>query len=237
MTGDALLILKPDVLTGPFASCPAALARDTVRGLAAVYGPPPAGGYEVATTAGAVGWALRNVRRKAEQRPWYALTLDDPPARLRTLAALLDTGPLTTAAASVPVVALVEAVLPALDYTVRARAGRICSHRDFLGLYGDNTHYTRLAGGLRDYLVGQPIEVLLLHGRQELTALHVFKEVLRRVVRYPDTHYDAVENLIHVADPGAADWAYFASTLPGTAASAAAGSVAGHGEPEEARTA
>jgi hypothetical protein len=231
MSGDALLILKPDVLAGPFASCPPALARDAVRGLAAVYD-RPAGPYEVDTTAGAVAWALRNVRRKAAQRPWYALTLDDPPARLRALAALLDTGPLTTGAPSVPVASLVEAVLPALGYTVRSRVGRVCSHRDFLGLYGDNTHYTRLAGSLRDYLVGQRIEVLLLHGRQELTALHVFKEVLRRVVRYPTTHYDAVQNLVHVADPGAGDWAYFAATLDEPAADEPAAD-----EPEKARTA
>ena len=39
--------------------------------------------------------------------------------------------------------------------------------------------------------------------------------MVRRVVRYPTTHYDAVENLLHVSDPGAADWTYFLHTAFG----------------------
>ncbi|WP_159038101.1 hypothetical protein [Streptomyces sp. WM6386] len=37
--------------------------------------------------------------------------------------------------------------------------------------------------------------------------------MVRRVVRYPTSHYDALENLLHVSDPGATDWAYFEGTL------------------------
>jgi hypothetical protein len=103
-------------------------------------------------------------------------------------------------------------VAEALGYTVADRVRTVCTHRDFLGLYADNTHFTRLAGSLRDYLVGREVEIIGYRGDQELSTLHIFKELVRRMVRYPTTHYDAVENLLHVSDPGARDWTYFQRT-------------------------
>ncbi|WP_433215056.1 hypothetical protein [Microtetraspora malaysiensis] len=53
----------------------------------------------------------------------------------------------------------------------------------------------------------------MLEADQELSSLHLFKEIIRRVVCYPTTHYGALENLIHIADPGTDDWIYFERTL------------------------
>lgn len=202
----ALLILKPDVLTGPFARCSGALARDTVRGLLTVYGDDLA--FEVPTTAGAVKWALSNIDRKADKRAWYVKTLHNEDAHLAALRDLVDDFD-----EDVSVAELVLRVTNALGFTESHRTRKVCTRRDFLGLYADNTHFTRLAGSLHGYLVGNEIEVVLLDGGQELTSLHIFKEMLRRVVRYPTTHYDAVENLVHVSDPGARDWTYFAEVV------------------------
>lgn len=209
----ALVIFKPDLLTGPYAETERPLARDAVRALASVYG-ADLGPYEVDTSARAAAWGLSNVERKVRARDWYVRTLRDPEARLSALAELVR-GPL---AGDGPVDAaeLVADTVRALGFRAAARHRTVCTHRDFLGLYADNTHFTRLAGSLRAYLVGRPVEILLYTGPQELSALHVFKEMLRRVVRYPTTHYDAVENLLHVADPGSGDREYFvASAFPG----------------------
>jgi hypothetical protein len=206
MNDAALVILKPDLLAGPYAQCERALARDALRAFASVYG-GDLGPYEVDTSARAAAWGLSNVERKVQARDWYVRTLRDPGPHLAALAGLVrgplaGDGPVATAD-------LVLDTARALGFRTAARSRTVCTHRDFLGLYADNTHFTRLAGSLRDYLVGKPIEVVLCDGGQELSALHVFKEMLRRVVRYPTTHYDAVENLLHVADPGSGDREYF----------------------------
>ncbi|MEF9905562.1 hypothetical protein [Streptomyces sp. P9-A2] len=206
----ALLILKPDILTGPCARCSPALARDTVRGLLSVYEPSTGYAYEADTSEQAVAWALSNIERKVRARHWYVRTLNDPGRDLAALRALLA-GPLLDPAGedTVHTADLVLGVAEALGFTVADRLRTRCTQRDFLGLYADNTHFTRLAGSLRDYLVGQEVEIYRYTGMQELSTLHIFKEMVRRVVRYPTTHYDAVENLLHVSDPGAADWTYF----------------------------
>ncbi|MFF1920721.1 hypothetical protein ACFVW8_09105 [Streptomyces sp. NPDC058221] len=212
----ALLILKPDILTAPCARCPAALARDTVRGLLAVYESSTAYAYEVDTSEQAVAWALSNIERKTRARDWYVRTLRNPHRHLADLRALLA-GPLLNPAGddTVRTADLVLGVAEALGFTVSDHLRTRCTQRDFLGLYADNTHFTRLAGSLRDYLVGQEVEIYRYAGEQELSTLHIFKEMVRRVVRYPTTHYDAVENLLHVSDPGAADWTYFLNTAFG----------------------
>ncbi len=210
MSAGALLILKPDILAGPSARCPAALARDTVRGLLSVYEPGTAHTYEADTSAQAVAWALSNIERKVRAREWYVRTLHEPGRHLGALRDLL-TGPLLDPPGddTVRTADLVLGVAAALGFTVADSLRTRCTQRDFLGLYADNTHFTRLAGSLRDYLVGQEVEIYRYAGAQELSTLHIFKEMVRRVVRYPTTHYDAVENLLHVSDPGAEDWTYF----------------------------
>ncbi|GHH35694.1 hypothetical protein [Streptomyces candidus] len=212
----ALLILKPDILSGSCARCPAASARDTVRGLLSVYEPTAEDVYEVDTSGQAVAWALRNIERKVRARDWYVRTLSDPGRDLAALRGLL-TGPLLNPAGedTVRTADLVLGVVDALGFTVVDRLRARCTQRDFLGLYADNTHFTRLAGSLRDYLVGQEVDICRCAGEQELSTLHIFKEMVRRVVRYPTTHYDAVENLLHVSDPGAADWTYFLNSAFG----------------------
>ncbi|MHB9757134.1 hypothetical protein ACYBSK_22405 [Streptomyces sp. BYX5S] len=210
MTAGALLILKPDILAGPSAHCPAALARDTVRGLLCVYEPTAAYTYEADTSEQAVAWAVRNIDRKVRARDWYVRTLHEPDRHLAALDALL-TGPVLAPAGAdtVRTADLVRAVTQALGFTAADVRRTRCTRRDFLGLYADNTHFTRLAGSLHTYLVDQEVEIYRYTGDQELSTLHIFKELVRRVVRYPTTHYDAVENLLHVSDPGAPDWTYF----------------------------
>jgi hypothetical protein len=210
MSAGALLILKPDILAGPSARCPAALARDTVRGLVSVYEPSGAYVYEADTSEQAVAWALSNIERKVRARDWYVRTLRDPERRLAALEDLL-TGPGLAPAGedTVRTADLVLGVAQALGFTIADSLRTRCTRRDFLGLYADNTHFTRLAGSLHTYLVGREIEIYRYAGEQELSTLHIFKELVRRVVRYPTTHYDAVENLLHVSDPGATDWTYF----------------------------
>ncbi|MFI2372383.1 hypothetical protein [Streptomyces sp. NPDC018833] len=210
MSAGALLILKPDILTGPYAHCPAVLARDTVRGLLCVYEPAASHDFEADTSEQAVAWGLNNIERKVRARDWYVRTLHAPGLRLAALRNLLtgpvlnppDDGPLRTTD-------LVLSVAEAFGFTIADSLRTRCTHRDFLGLYADNTHFTRLAGSLRSYLVDQEVEIYRYAGDQELSTLHIFKELVRRVVRYPTTHYDAVENLLHVSDPGAPDWTYF----------------------------
>lgn len=221
---DALMLLKPDILAGPYATCDRRLARDAVRGVHAAYDRFSAAhdqssaahdrssaGYEVDTSAAGVRWGLRNVDRKVAARSWYTLDLTDRQRTLARLRVLVD-GPELAGTGQVGTGDLTVALAGALGFRVHSRRRRVCTHRDFLGLYAHNTHFTRLAGDLRSYLVGQPVEVLLLVGDQELSALHVAKELLRRVIRYPTTHYDALENMLHVADPGAPDWVYFDSS-------------------------
>jgi hypothetical protein len=219
-TSDALLILKPDVLSGPFAHCSRALARDTVRGLLAVYGGAPTTSYEVPTSACAVPWALRNIDRKVLARSWYTRTIHDADVHLAALWDLLRSPGLAGDGGTATAELVLDAAR-ALGFTDVTRERRICSYRDFLGLYARNAHFTRLAGSLRDYLVGKDIDVVFFEGSQELTTLHVLKEVLRRVVRYPIAHYDAVENLVHVSDPGATDWTFFAHVVGSTRPEAA----------------
>ncbi|MEU1755445.1 hypothetical protein ABZ436_22690 [Micromonospora matsumotoense] len=206
-SSDALMLLKPDILTGPYATCDRRLARDAVRGVRAAYD-RAVPRYEVDTSAAGVGWGLRNVDRKVAARSWYTLELTDRHGTLARLGDLCD-GPELAGDGQVGTGQVAVALTGALGFRVRSRQRRVCTHRDFLGLYAHNTHFTRLAGDLRGYLVGQPVEVLLLTGDQELSSLHVAKELLRRVIRYPTTHYDALENMLHVADPGAPDWVYF----------------------------
>jgi hypothetical protein len=205
---NALLILKPDILAGPYARCDAALARDTIRGLFAVYTDSAPGPYEVETSEAAVGWGKRNIFRKVEARPWYTAELWDSDACLHRLATLSEeiAGPITTAQLVLDLVTL-------LGFQVTLRQRHTFTYRDLLGLYAGNTHFSRLAGDLREYLLDRPIEIFLLRGAQEPTSLHILKEMIRRVVRYPTTHYDALENLLHVADPGAEDWTYFAGIV------------------------
>jgi hypothetical protein len=216
MSAGALLILKPDILTGSYERCPAALARDTVGGLLRVYEPATSHAFEADTSEQAVAWALTNIERKVRARDWYVRTLHAPGLRLAALRDLL-TGPVLNPPGDGPVSTrdLVLGVVAAFGFTISGSARTRCTHRDFLGLYADNTHFTRLAGSLRSYLVDQEVEIHRYAGDQELSTLHIFKEMLRRVVRYPTTHYDAVENLLHVSDPGAPDWTYFLSTAFG----------------------
>lgn len=210
MSAGALLILKPDILTGPYARCPAAPARDTVRGLLRVYEPAASHAFEADTSEQAVAWALANIERKVRARDWYVRTLHAPALRLAALRDLL-TGPVLNPPGDGPVHTrdLVLGIADAFGFTVADHRRTRCTQRDFLGLYADNTHFTRLAGSLRAYLVDQEIEIYRYAGEQELSTLHIAKEMVRRVVRYPTTHYDAVENLLHVSDPGARDWTYF----------------------------
>ncbi|MEU5319900.1 hypothetical protein AB0G67_24610 [Streptomyces sp. NPDC021056] len=209
---DALMILKPDVLDGPFAVCPRPLARDAVRGLVDLYAGRPPGPYEVATSDGAVRWARRNVDRKTAARGWYDQELRSRQERLSRLTALLRS-PALTGEGPAETAGLILGMTGALGFSVAERARRRFTHRDVLGLYAYNTHYTRLAGDLTAYLTGGEGEILLLTGEENLSSLHILKEVVRRVVRYPTTHYDALENLLHVSDPGATDWTYFEGTL------------------------
>ncbi|MEV6963184.1 hypothetical protein AB0M97_29295 [Streptomyces sp. NPDC051207] len=210
MSAGALLILKPDILAGPSARCPAALARDTVRGLLSVYRLSATYTYEAETSEQAVAWALRNIERKIRARDWYVRTLHEPNRHLAALDALLTGTVLAPPGKdTVRTADLVLAMTEALGFTVADVQRTRCTRRDFLGLYADNTHFTRLAGSLHTYLVGQEVEIYRYTGDQELSTLHIFKELVRRVVRYPTTHYDAVENLLHVSDPGAPDWTYF----------------------------
>jgi hypothetical protein len=212
---DALMIFKPDMVRGAYATCDRALARDTVRGMLAVYTGQERADYEVGTSAHAVRWGAANVHRKERARDWYRVELADRDVELRRLRALL-TSPTLIGDGSVVTTGFALGLIDALGFTVARHHEHHCTYRDFLGLYGHNTHFTRLARDLRDYLVDRPVEILLLKGIQEITALHVMKELMRRVIRYPDTHYDAVENLLHVADPGARDWAYFETMLVGS---------------------
>ncbi|MFB7933642.1 MULTISPECIES: hypothetical protein [Streptomyces] len=213
MSAGALLILKPDILAGPYARCPAAAARDAVRGLLRVYEPATAQAFEVDTSAQAVAWALANIERKVRARDWYVRTLHAPGPRLAALRNLLS-GPVLAPRedGSVRTSDLVLGIADAFGFTVADRRRTRCTQRDFLGLYADNTHFTRLAGSLRGYLVDQEVELYRYAGEEELSTLHIAKEMVRRVVRYPTTHYDAVENLLHVSDPGARDWTYFLNT-------------------------
>jgi hypothetical protein len=213
----ALMLLKPDALAGPYAHCDRALARDTVRGLLLVYAgaEPMSPPYECATSAYAVEWGLRNVRRKVRARFWYTDRLVRPEPTLRRLAALLTTGALA-GPGDVPVRTVVLAVAAAMGFEVAVRRTLTVCRRDLLGLYAQNTHFPRLAGALSDYLLGKQVEVLLLRGDQEVSTLHIGKELVRRVVRYPTTHYDALENLLHVSDPDAQDQRYFAGMLAAT---------------------
>lgn len=212
---DALMILKPDVLGGPYARCPRPVARDAVRGLVDLYTGRPPDPYEVETSAGAVRWARRNVDRKTAARAWYVKELSSPRRRLEGLGALLRS-PALTGGGTTETAGLILGMAGALGFTVAERDRRRFTHRDVLGLYAFNTHYTRLAGDLTAYLSGHEGEILLLDGEENLSSLHILKEVVRRVVRYPTTHYDALENLLHVSDPGATDWTYFEGTLPTT---------------------
>ncbi|MES5823769.1 hypothetical protein [Streptomyces sp. RG80] len=209
---DALMILKPDVLGGPYAECPRPVARDAVRGLVDVYTGRPPAPYEVATSGGAVGWARRNVDRKTAARGWYDKELRSGPEHLDRLSALACS-PELAGGGRAQTAGLILRMVDALGFTVVERARRRFTHRDVLGLYAYNTHYTRLAGDLTAYLSGAEGEILLLAGDENLSSLHILKEVVRRVVRYPTTHYDALENLLHVSDPGATDWTYFEGTL------------------------
>jgi ATP-grasp domain len=209
---DALVILKPDVLSGPFAHCDRAVARDTVRGLLSVYTVDDTEPFEIDSSHGAVVWARHNIDRKVRARDWYVDTLREPHLRLPALRALLIS---STLAGDRPIATteLVRIVIGALGFRCVVAQRRRCTYRDFLGLYADNTHFTRLAGSLRDYLVDKDIVVEQYEGDQELSSLHIFKEMIRRVVRYPTTHYDAVENLLHVSDPGSRDWEFFAEIV------------------------
>ncbi|KKD08964.1 hypothetical protein [Streptomyces sp. WM6386] len=92
---DALMILKPDALDGPFAVCPRPLARDAVRGLVDLYAGRPPGPYEVDTSDGAVRWARRNVDRKTAARGWYDKELRSRQERLSRLTGLLHSPALT----------------------------------------------------------------------------------------------------------------------------------------------
>ncbi|GII83393.1 hypothetical protein Ssi03_13830 [Sphaerisporangium siamense] len=209
---DALMILKPDILSGPFATCSRPTARDVIRGLIEVYTGRPPSPYETGTSAAAVGWGIRNIARKVAARSWYTKDLRDPEGCLEGLLAHLAGAELAGEGA-VATAALVHDVVRVLGFKVMVRSRRPLTYRDFLGLYAHNTHYTRLAGDLRGYLLGREAEITMLEADQELSSLHLFKEILRRVIRYPTTHYDALENLIHISDPGADDWIYFERTL------------------------
>lgn len=209
---DALMILKPDVLGGPYAECPRPVARDAVRGLVDLYAGGPPGPYEVGTSEGAVRWARRNVDRKTAARGWYDQELRSRPLRLNRLSELARS-PALAGDGRTGTAGVILAMVDALGFTVVERSRRPFTHRDVLGLYAYNTHYTRLAGDLTAYLSGREGEILLLAGDENLSSLHILKEVVRRVVRYPTTHYDALENLLHVSDPGATDWTYFEGTL------------------------
>ncbi|WP_406863829.1 hypothetical protein ABZO31_26690 [Streptomyces sp. HUAS MG47] len=209
---DAVVILKPDVLVGPHAECPRPVARDAVRGLVDIYTGRPPGPYEVETSGAAVRWARRNVDRKTAARSWYDKELNDPREHLDRLGDFLGS-PSLAGESGVPTADLVLGMTDALGFQVGERRRRRFTHRDVLGLYAHNTHYTRLAGDLTAYLSGKEGEILLLEGDQSLSSLHILKEVVRRVVRYPTTHYDALENLLHVSDPGATDWVYFEGVM------------------------
>ncbi|MET9761589.1 hypothetical protein ABZ016_21415 [Streptomyces sp. NPDC006372] len=213
MSAGALLILKPDILAGPYARCPAASARDTVRGLLRVYEPEATRTFEVDTSEQAVTWALTNIDRKVRARDWYVRTLHAPGPRLAALRDLLAEPVLNPPGdGHVATSDLVRGIADAFGFTVTDRRRTRCTRRDFLGLYADNTHFTRLAGSLCGYLVDQEVEIYRYAGQEELSTLHIAKEMVRRVVRYPTSHYDAVENLLHVSDPGARDWTYFLNT-------------------------
>ena len=209
---DALMILKPDVLGGPYAVCPRPVARDAVRGLVDLYTGRPPGPYEAEASDGAVRWARRNVDRKTAARGWYDKELRSPRERVGRLGDLLRS-PALTGGGPTETAGLILGMVDAMGFTVAERTRRRFTHRDVLGLYAYNTHYTRLAGDLTAYLSGNEGEIILLEGDENLSSLHILKEVVRRVVRYPTTHYDALENLLHVSDPGATDWTYFEGTL------------------------
>ncbi|SDD37345.1 hypothetical protein [Actinokineospora iranica] len=213
MSTPALVILKPDILSGPFAVCGRAAARDTVRGLLSVYTAEDAGPFEVAASAGAVAVATRAIDRKARAGTWYVRALRRPEVHLPALRELVD-GPALAGPGVIETAELVRLVVRALGFRELVSERRLCTHRDYLGLYADNAHFTRLAGSLRAYLVGREIVVSHHEGDQELSAPHIVKEVVRRVVRYPATPYDAVENLLHVADPGSPDWLFFTAVVP-----------------------
>ncbi|GHC92879.1 hypothetical protein GCM10007079_41610 [Nocardiopsis terrae] len=216
MSEGPLLVLKPDILDGPYAVCPAALARDTVRGLLRVYDPAAPLTFEADTSEQAVAWAVTNIDRKVRARDWYVRRLQDSELRLAALRSL-TAGPAFNPPGGHPLrtADVVLSVVEAFGFTAVDSVRTRCTYRDFLGLYADNTHFTRLAGSLCSYLVGRDVEIHLFAGEQELSTLHIFKEMVRRVVRYSTTHYDAVENLLHVSDPGAPDRMYFLNSAFG----------------------
>ncbi|WP_433215059.1 hypothetical protein [Microtetraspora malaysiensis] len=147
---DALMILKPDILAGPFATCSRPTARDVIRGLIEVYTGQPPSPYETSTSAAAVGWGIRNINRKVAARSWYTKDLRDPKGCLEGLLAHLE-GLELPGDGTVATADFVHDVVRVLGFKVMARSRRSLTYRDFLGMYAHNTHYTRLAGDLREY--------------------------------------------------------------------------------------
>src|SRR5581483_4101075 len=117
MKADALLVLKPDILSGPYAWCSGGLARDTIRGVLAAYGDLPADPYEAPDSEGAVRWGLRNIARKVEARGWYTTHLDERDERLRSLRQLLRASDVADAE-GLPTADLVLTVARALGFSL-----------------------------------------------------------------------------------------------------------------------
>lgn len=198
------IFLKPDALVGTCTTVPGGLAADYAMYLSAALAhldePKNYHPFFDASPQGARN-AREHVLKEMRELPWYTLSLKSVRScqeRLHGLHSSWSKSP------EVEVSTIVSESCSALGFEIALVVDRILNADDYWSFYkdSDEPHMHPL---MERYLVGNPVRLILLCGRQENSALQVMKTYLRRVMRYP-TEAPKIQNWLHVTDPDASNF-------------------------------
>jgi hypothetical protein len=210
------VFLKPDALRGRYACVEADAASDffecmriAIRDVAATH----EGKWLLPTTAEAVVHSNYHIFEEAEEEDWYTLKFIDVEG-CQDRFGRLQGEYASFGAASVPVATIFLDALAAVGFHVIVDRTITMDWHDYDCIYAkwdmpvDKKKMTA-------YLVGSQIRILLISGNQHNSALQILKEYFRRILRYHSREYNALQNYVHVSDPGAPEVSFLCERAAG----------------------
>ncbi|GIC06039.1 hypothetical protein VCSRO97_3343 [Vibrio cholerae] len=203
--------IKPDAVEGDYASISKNIALDLVLGLSKSIQEPNRAlecRYNHPRSRPSFERAIYENIEECGDEYWLEINYSDPVLIESNLAALNRYLKDKFEGSCIPFIELYKYILNCFQITNCTFIEYEISHNDFFHLYKDNRFFILKHEELKNYLVDKKVVLYVVEGIQAEASVHLLKEYIRRVLKFHDTDYDAVENLYHVADPYSYDREY-----------------------------
>ena len=197
------IFLKPDALEGEFTEVSGDTAADFAGYFAAALVDWHASSYIPILPSSKKGALRAKEHAGGEMRaiPWYKYPVLDAEDCYERLMQLHERWKHSS---KIAIAEVVSSACQALGFHIVHSLDRVVTEADYMAFYGD-TDQPDMHPKMTKYLLFKPIQLLLLCGKQENSALQLMKVFARYIMKFAEQPY-SIENWIHVTNPDASNY-------------------------------